>query len=189
MGGRRPERHPDGTVIGSATGRAFIRIRVGGPRAHDAVLTTMRTPRFHDTADVRIDDVEPGSVDETDVCIDVAACSICGSDLIEYQRGPEHTPSNRTPEPGPASRAAGPRVRGRRRRGPGRRSRASSRTRRSRSTRTGPAGRVETARTAGTRSVRTRSRSASSRRRENSPRARSCRSGRSTRPPTGSEKR
>lgn len=60
----------------------------------------MRAARFHDTADVRIDDVEPGSVDETDVRVEVAACGICGSDLIEYQRGPEHTPVEPNPRTG-----------------------------------------------------------------------------------------
>lgn len=60
----------------------------------------MRAARFHDSEDIRVETVEPASVGDTDVRIDVAACGICGSDLIEYQRGPEHTPADPHPETG-----------------------------------------------------------------------------------------
>lgn len=60
----------------------------------------MRAARFHDSEDIRIDEVAPSPVGETDVRIDVAACGICGSDLIEFQRGPLHTPEEPHPETG-----------------------------------------------------------------------------------------
>ncbi|MFC7157541.1 2,3-butanediol dehydrogenase [Halomarina halobia] len=60
----------------------------------------MRAARFHDNEEIRIDEVDPSPVGETDVRIDVAACGICGSDLIEYQRGPLHTPEKPHPVTG-----------------------------------------------------------------------------------------
>lgn len=60
----------------------------------------MRAARFHDREEVRVDDVDPSPVGATDVRIDVAACGICGSDLIEYRTGPTHTPAEPHPETG-----------------------------------------------------------------------------------------
>lgn len=60
----------------------------------------MRAARFHGRADVRVDDIEPGTVGNEEVRVDVTACGICGSDLIEYARGPRHTPTEPHPETG-----------------------------------------------------------------------------------------
>lgn len=60
----------------------------------------MRAARFHGRTDVQIDEVEPSTVGDGDVRVDVAACGICGSDLIEYTRGPRHTPTEPHPETG-----------------------------------------------------------------------------------------
>ena len=64
----------------------------------------MRAARYYGNEEIRIDEVDPSPVGETDVRIDVAACGICGSDLIEYQRGPLHAPE----EPHPRTNAALP---------------------------------------------------------------------------------
>jgi (R,R)-butanediol dehydrogenase/meso-butanediol dehydrogenase/diacetyl reductase len=53
----------------------------------------MKAARFYTSGDIRVETVEPSPVRDTDVRIEIAACGICGSDLIEYQQGPEHTPT------------------------------------------------------------------------------------------------
>lgn len=60
----------------------------------------MRAARFHTDGTIRVDEVESSPVGEDDVRIEVAACGICGSDLIEYQQGPEHTPVDPHPRTG-----------------------------------------------------------------------------------------
>lgn len=60
----------------------------------------MRVARFHGNRDIRVESIDPSAVCETEVRISVDACGICGSDLIEYRRGPEHTPETPHPETG-----------------------------------------------------------------------------------------
>jgi len=60
----------------------------------------MRAARIHDSEDIRIDEIEPTAVGETDVRIDVETCGICGSDLHEYRVGPDFTPEAPHPETG-----------------------------------------------------------------------------------------
>jgi (R,R)-butanediol dehydrogenase/meso-butanediol dehydrogenase/diacetyl reductase len=64
----------------------------------------MRTARFHDREDVRVEQIERSPVGEDDVRIEVAACGICGTDLHEYATGPTLTPE----EPHPRSGASLP---------------------------------------------------------------------------------
>lgn len=54
----------------------------------------MRAAVYHGREDVRIEDVERGRVRPTDLCVDVAACGICGTDLHEYVAGPIDTPGD-----------------------------------------------------------------------------------------------
>lgn len=48
----------------------------------------MESARYHGNRDVRIDDVNAPTPNEGEVLIDVTACGICGSDLVEYLHGP-----------------------------------------------------------------------------------------------------
>ncbi|MDL5363256.1 2,3-butanediol dehydrogenase [Halalkalicoccus sp. NIPERK01] len=57
----------------------------------------MRAARFHDSGDVRVEDIESTPVGETDIRIEIEACGICGSDLHEYRIGPHIT--SREPNP------------------------------------------------------------------------------------------
>jgi (R,R)-butanediol dehydrogenase/meso-butanediol dehydrogenase/diacetyl reductase len=60
----------------------------------------MRSARFHDRGDIRVEDIERTPVSDTDVRIEVEACGICGSDLHEYRHGPQFTPENTHPKTG-----------------------------------------------------------------------------------------
>lgn len=59
----------------------------------------MKAARFYDARDIRVDDVEPGTVGPTDVRVDVEACGICGSDLHEYE-DPDFVPEGEHPTTG-----------------------------------------------------------------------------------------
>lgn len=60
----------------------------------------MRAARFHDSEDVRIEEIESDPVGATDVCIEIELCGICGSDLHEYRLGPQITPAESHPKTG-----------------------------------------------------------------------------------------
>lgn len=64
----------------------------------------MKAARFHGREDVRIDDVERANIRPADIRVDVEACGICGSDIHEYEVGPDLTPA----EPNPVTGAAVP---------------------------------------------------------------------------------
>lgn len=59
----------------------------------------MKAARYYGKEDIRIDDIEPKSVEATDVRVDVTACGICGSDLHEYNH-PQFTPEKEHPSTG-----------------------------------------------------------------------------------------
>lgn len=61
----------------------------------------MRAAVYHGQKDVRVEDVEPGTVGRGQVRVDVEACGICGTDLHEYAAGPIFVPGE---EPHPISK-------------------------------------------------------------------------------------
>lgn len=65
----------------------------------------MRAATYHDRKDIRVEDVERGTVEDGQVRIDVDSCGICGSDLHEYTAGPIFVPVG---EPHPVSRETAP---------------------------------------------------------------------------------
>jgi (R,R)-butanediol dehydrogenase/meso-butanediol dehydrogenase/diacetyl reductase len=60
----------------------------------------MRAAVYYGQKDVRIEDVEPGTVGRGQVRVDVETCGICGTDLHEYAAGPIFIPGE---EPHPIS--------------------------------------------------------------------------------------
>lgn len=62
----------------------------------------MKAARFHNTEDIRVEEIEDMPVGKTDVRIEIDACGICGSDLHEYRHGPNFTPDDPHPETGKA---------------------------------------------------------------------------------------
>lgn len=54
----------------------------------------MKAAMYYGREDVRIEDVDAGSVGPTDIRVAVAACGICGTDLHEYAAGPIDTPGD-----------------------------------------------------------------------------------------------
>lgn len=60
----------------------------------------MRAARFHDSGDVRVEEIESDPVGETDIRIEIELCGICGSDLHEYRLGPHITPAEPHPKTG-----------------------------------------------------------------------------------------
>lgn len=60
----------------------------------------MQVAHFYGNRDIRVESVDHAPVGKTDVRISVDACGICGSDLIEYQQGPKHTPETAHPQTG-----------------------------------------------------------------------------------------
>lgn len=65
----------------------------------------MRAATYHDRKDIRVEDVERGTVEDGQVRIDIDSCGICGSDLHEYTAGPIFVPVD---EPHPVSRETAP---------------------------------------------------------------------------------
>ncbi|WP_280537742.1 2,3-butanediol dehydrogenase [Halopenitus sp. POP-27] len=60
----------------------------------------MKAARFHDTEEVRVEDVDQSPLDDSAVRIDIEVCGICGSDLHEYRAGPDFTPQEPHPRTG-----------------------------------------------------------------------------------------
>lgn len=58
----------------------------------------MRAARFHDTGDIRVEDIDQQPLGPGDVRVTVEYCGICGSDLHEYKAGPIMIPTD--PHPG-----------------------------------------------------------------------------------------
>ncbi|KAB1191239.1 MULTISPECIES: 2,3-butanediol dehydrogenase [Haloferax] len=65
----------------------------------------MRAALYHDRKDIRVEDVDEGSVGDGQVRVDVDSCGICGSDLHEYTAGPIFVPVG---DPHPLSRETAP---------------------------------------------------------------------------------
>lgn len=65
----------------------------------------MRAARYHGAGDVRVEELDPGVLDENDVRIAVEYCGICGTDLSEYTDGPTAVPGK---EPHPVTGATLP---------------------------------------------------------------------------------
>jgi len=59
----------------------------------------MRVAHYHGPEDLRVESVDEPTLSETAVRIDVAACGICGTDLHEYESGPDLTPNEGEPHP------------------------------------------------------------------------------------------
>ena len=68
-------------------------------------MYTMRAATYHDRRDIRVEDVDRGTVGAGEVRVDVDACGICGSDLHEYTAGPIFVPAD---EPHPVSGETAP---------------------------------------------------------------------------------
>jgi len=60
----------------------------------------MRAARYYGPGDIRVDDVDALEPGTREVRIDVTACGICGSDLHEYEAGPQTIPDD---EPHPVT--------------------------------------------------------------------------------------
>jgi len=52
----------------------------------------MQAARYHGQKDIRVEEIEEGTVGAGEVRIDIEACGICGSDLHEYTAGPIFVP-------------------------------------------------------------------------------------------------
>ncbi|MGO1949782.1 MAG: 2,3-butanediol dehydrogenase [Mycobacteriaceae bacterium] len=59
----------------------------------------MRAARYYDNHDIRVENIEPQSLEPGTVRIDVAWCGICGTDLHEYLDGPIFCPACGQPHP------------------------------------------------------------------------------------------
>lgn len=59
----------------------------------------MRVAHYYGSEDLRVESVDKPTLSETAVRIDVAACGICGTDLHEYESGPDLTPNEGEPHP------------------------------------------------------------------------------------------
>ena len=59
----------------------------------------MKAARYYGNHDIRIEDIEPQTLEPGTVRIDVAWCGICGTDLHEYLDGPIFCPTCDTPHP------------------------------------------------------------------------------------------
>lgn len=58
---------------------------------------SMQAARYYGPRDVRIEDIDSGTVGPDEVRVNVAACGICGSDLHEYTAGPITIPADPHP--------------------------------------------------------------------------------------------
>ncbi|WP_267643383.1 2,3-butanediol dehydrogenase [Haloarchaeobius amylolyticus] len=59
----------------------------------------MRVANYYGSGDIRVESVAEPAVGADDVRIEVAACGICGTDLHEFEDGPDLTPDEDTPHP------------------------------------------------------------------------------------------
>lgn len=65
----------------------------------------MQAATYHGRKDIRVEDVERGTVEDGQVRIDIDSCGICGSDLHEYTAGPIFVPVD---DPHPVSQETAP---------------------------------------------------------------------------------
>lgn len=84
-----PSRDGVGAPIADGFGGVVFYIGVG-----ITITGIMNAAVYHGQEDVRVEDVDPGTVEQTDIRVAVAACGICGTDLHEYVAGPIDTPGD-----------------------------------------------------------------------------------------------